>query len=362
MIYKRGKTYTSYIWQDGVRHTRALHTGNKRTAEQLDQQFKEELRQREFQLPQFNPSMAVAELYARFLAEGDPKPYHTDRAKFLLGFFGEMQVGRITRNDVIRYRRMRHQEFVARQTKPGRKLTETTVNRDIEALRRIFFWAVDEGILQHNPLARAPMVRERRTRKRILSFGDEQLFLAQAAIHLGRITVAALDTGMRRGEIFAQLWEHIDFQRGVLSVTHSKTAEGEHREIPLTRRLQALLERDRQPSGLVFTYGGAPLHRIKTAWAATIRRAGISYLRFHDLRHTFNSRLVEVEVIEDVRKELMGHSHGGDVHSLYTHVEMPALRTAIRRLDAWQEVQIAELAAINDAPVEQQESQPATQP
>jgi integrase len=342
-LYKRGGTYTSFVWRDGVRHIRALHTGNKRIAEQLDRQHQDEVFEQQYHQPQFEPSMTFAKVYALFLAEGDVKPYHLDRAKFLLGFFGDLGVGRITRNDVIRYRKMRHEEFRARQSDPDRKLSDTTVNRDIEAIRRILFWAVDEGIIEHNPLARAPMVRERRKKRPVMSFAEEQQFLAEAAPHMVRIVVAALDTGMRRGEIFAQLWEDIDFDRNVLSVTHSKTPEGEHREIPLTRRLRTVLETSRQPSGLIFTFKGAPLRRIKTAWAATIRRAGIAYYRFHDLRHAFNSRLVEAGVIADVRKELMGHSHGGDVHSIYTHVELPTLRDAIARLDAWHSAKVSSL-------------------
>ncbi len=50
----------------------------------------------------------------------------------------------------------------------------------------------------------------------------------------------ALDTGMRRGEITSQKWEDVDFSQKVLSVTHSKTPEGESREIPLTERLYAV--------------------------------------------------------------------------------------------------------------------------
>jgi integrase len=107
----------------------------------------------------------------------------------------------------------------------------------------------------------------------------------------------------------------------------------------------------RKPSGIVFTYEVAtihpvdgnlvrkidhrPIHRIKTAWKGALRRAGIPHYRFHDLRHTFNSRLAEIGIIADVRKELMGHSGGGDVHSMYTHIELPTLRDAIQRLEAW---------------------------
>jgi integrase len=179
------------------------------------------------------------------------------------------------------------------------------------------------------------MPRARKCRRPILGWDDEQTLLQACSPHLARIIVAALDTGMRRGEITHQLWEDVDLSRGVLSVTHSKTAEGEQREIPLTDRMRSLLAPGRQTSGPVFTFKGEPITRIKTAWAGAIRRAGIPRLRFHDLRHTFNTRLLELGILTDVRKSLMGHSSGEDVHSIYTHVELPLKRKAINALNSW---------------------------
>jgi integrase len=184
-----------------------------------------------------------------------------------------------------------------------------------------------------------PMVRERRKPRPILTLAEEGKLLGAAAPHLRTIIIAALDTGMRRGELLSERWEHVDFNRKLLAVTHSKTAGGETREIPFTARLAELLTACQKPEGLVFTFKGRPLHRIKTAWKAAVRRAGIRYLRFHDLRHTFNTRLMEAGVVQDVRKALMGHSSGEEVNSLYTHVELPVKREAIRKLEAWVEAE-----------------------
>ncbi|MBK7926491.1 MAG: tyrosine-type recombinase/integrase [Bryobacterales bacterium] len=107
-----------------------------------------------------------------------------------------------------------------------------------------------------NPLARLKMARERRTRRQVLSVEEEQKLLTAASPHLKPIITAALDTGMRRGEITGQLWEHIDFPRKLLFVTKSKTPEGESREIPLSARLLDWLAEHQQPSGPVFGYRG----------------------------------------------------------------------------------------------------------
>src|ERR1019366_2006391 len=103
----------------------------------------------------------------------------------------------------------------------------------------------------------------------------------------------------------------------------------------VTGRMFDLLSANKKDSGLIFTFKDKPLHRIKTAWKAAIRRAKIRPCRFHDLRHSFNCRLLEAGVMQEVRKTLMGHSSGEDVHSTYVHIELPAKREAIRKLEVW---------------------------
>ena len=63
--------------------------------------------------------------------------------------------------------------------------------------------------------------------------------------------------------------------------------------------------------------------------------SGIRPMRFHDLRHTFNTRLMEAGVLAEVRMVLMGHSVAAKVHALYTHVELPAKREAIGKMEDW---------------------------
>jgi integrase len=324
-LFKRGNVYWSYVWEDGIRHARSTGISNRRLAEQIDQKHKEEIRLKSGQLPDLKPKMLFAELAGRFLDQGSPKEWHRDRLKVLLPFFSTIEIGGITKGLVRRYRDKRHSE---------KQLTETTVNRDIECLRHLLYWAVDEGILAANPIARIRLERERRKKKPVLSLTEEAQLLGAAAPHLRDITIFALDTGMRRGEILNQTWEDVDFERRLLNVTHSKTPEGEAREIPLTERVLDLLSGRKKDSGLIFTFEGKPIGSLKTGWKAAIRRAGVRYIRFHYLRHTFNTRLLELSVPREVRMALLGHTFG-DTHESYEHVELPIKREAIRRLEVW---------------------------
>ena len=325
-LYKRGSIYWAYVTIDGVRHYRTTGTGNRKIAESIGRKFEEELVSRAAGLTELRPEMTFAELSARFLADGDVKLYHKDRLKVLLPFWGDIQLRSITKSTIRAYRleRLKH-----------KKLTETTLSHDLAVVRHLLFWALDEGLIAFNPLTRLRLARSRKRRRPLLSWTEEQSLLAQAAPHLNPIILAAVDTGLRRGELLHQQWEDVDLSRGLLSVSHSKTAQGEQREVPLTDRLRCMLAVCQQPSGLVFTFKNHSINQIKTAWKAALRRSGIRPLRFHDLRHTFNTRLLELGVIADVRKALMGHSLGDDPHALYSHVELPTKRKAIETLNGW---------------------------
>jgi integrase len=329
-LFKRGGVYWSYVYVQGVRHARSTQTGNRRTAEQIDQKHKEEIRLKATLCPELAPTMPFAELAAKFLGAGTAKAWHKERLKILLPYFADHPIGKINKSAIRQFRTERHKR---------KKLTETTVNRDIECLRHFLYWAVDEGILPANPIARIRLERERRKKKPVLSPAEEALLLPAASPHLRDITIVALDTGMRRGEILHQLWEDMDFPRRLLYVTHSKTPEGEAREIPLTTRVFTLLSGMRKDKGLIFTFGGQPIQSLKTGWKTAIRRAGIRHIRFHYLRHTFNTRLLELSVPREVRMALLGHTFG-DTHESYEHVELPMKREAIRKLDAWRESEL----------------------
>ena len=327
-LFKRGNKWWAYVWIDGIRHHKSTGTSNRRQAETIERQFRDELNEARHRLPQLKPEMTFGELTAHFIASGMGKPHALDRLKHLLPFFADMQLMNINTSAIRKYRQERHRE---------RALTAATVNRDLSVLRRILYWGVEEGYLASNPLGRLRMERERRTKRPVLSLREEQLLLAAAPEHLQRIIRCALHTGMRRGEILRQRWEDIDFDNRILHVSHSKTPEGEAREIPLTNQLFEMLFAHRRLQGPVFTYDGDAIKVIKTTWASSLRRSGIRHFRFHDLRHTANTRMMLAGVLQEVRREILGHSsqRSRDINDRYTQIELPEKREAIRKLEAW---------------------------
>ena len=343
-LFKRGSIWHAYVWIDGVRHHKSTGTSNRRQAETIQRQFHNELNERRHRLPQLKPEMTFGELTAHFIAAGMGKPHSLDRLTHLLPFFSEMPLLDINTSAIRKYRQERNKQ---------RTLSAATVNRDLSVLRRVLYWAVEEGYLAANPLGRLRMERERRTKRPVLSLREEQLLFAASPVHLQQIILCALHTGMRRGEILSQRWEDIDFDNRILHVSHSKTPEGEAREIPLTSRLYELLKANRHHRGPVFTYEGDAIKVFKTTWASSLRRSGIRHFRFHDLRHTANTRMMLAGVLQEVRREIIGHSsqRSRDVNDRYTQIELPEKRDAIRKLEVWLDGQMLLLQRGEAAPL-----------
>lgn len=165
----------------------------------------------------------------------------------------------------------------------------------------------------------------------------------------------ALDTGMRQGELFALRWEDVNFEKQVIYVNESfrfvKVAEGKKRVgkftdtktksssrvIPLPERTAEFLKAHRvkqqekfdrleltmTDQSLIFsTASGRPfdsrniLKRIKTIY----KHMGIEEKNFHDLRHTYATRLFELGEQPKTVQVLLGHSNVNVTMSTYTHI------------------------------------------
>ena len=216
-LFKRGTIWWSYFYRDGTRYQQSTGTANRREAELIEAKLKAEVTNRRFQIVQVDSQITVGDLATRFLASNAVRDHHPYRLRMLLPFFGDIPVVRLTKPLTEEFRKRRQAED---------SVKDATVNRDLSTLRHVLYWAVTEHLLVANPLARLRLPRERRTMKPVLSVAEEQLLLPAAPAHLRRMIIAALDTGMRHGEITSQRWEDIDLSRKLLFVSHRRRRTG----------------------------------------------------------------------------------------------------------------------------------------
>ncbi|MBX3647167.1 MAG: tyrosine-type recombinase/integrase [Rhodocyclaceae bacterium] len=174
-----------------------------------------------------------------------------------------------------------------------RMRANATVVRYLAALSHVLSVSVKEwGWLEVNPVANVRKPKEERGRERFLSDNERQRLLDAAVVYgpsFYTLIVLALSTGMRRGEMLSLRWSQIDFQRG--RITLLKTKNGEIRVVPLAGKAHELLLQlakvRKIDCELVFSgeVAGRPFCMQKP-WYASLKAAGISNFRFHDLRHS----------------------------------------------------------------------------
>src|SRR5262249_1460824 len=184
----------------------------------------------------------------------------------------------------------------------------SSVNRECARLRAIFRKAVEWDILEKSPMEKLKFFKEH-ARTRFLTVEEcERLIHACIAPHIRNLVVSALRTGLRQSELFNLRWRDVDFSTGLILVADSKN--GESRHVPMDDTVRALLASipHRQPEDWVFSNSsGQRLRDIRCGFQNAVKRAGLSNLRFHDLRHCFASRWVQEGGNLYVLKALLEH-------------------------------------------------------
>ena len=226
------------------------------------------------------------------------------------------------------------ERFVAKRLKGG--ALKSTINRDLSCLKKMCNKAVDWGYLTENPALKIKQFPEYdNCRNRVLSDAEESGLLESCSEHVRSMVLISLNTGMRRGEIFNLQWNQVDFTNRLIRV--EKTKSGKIRYIPMNDDLVSILERlqsvgSHVPFVFLNPQSGKPFTTIKTGFNAACRRAEIEDLRFHDLRRTFATRILQRGADIETVKELLGH-HSVLVTQRYTHSNVEAKRYAVDLLN-----------------------------
>jgi integrase len=175
---------------------------------------------------------------------------------------------------------------------------------------------------------------------RWLTSEEEEQLMAASSPWLREIMVFALNTGMRQGEILNLQWQDVDFARGTLIVMKSKN--GTRRTIPLNTKVFDLLAAKQSTSGAsrgqVFrTPLGNELQvrYLVREFCEARNRANIPDFRFHDMRHTFATRLVQRGVDLYKVQRLLGHKTS-TMTQRYAHHSPESLREGVNVLDECQ--------------------------
>jgi integrase len=210
-----------------------------------------------------------------------------------------------------------------------------TVNREFALLRCVFNVAIRDGKTERNPVTKLGMLREPSGRVRYLTDDEEGRLMKALATDVERQRVTVLvQTGLRKSEFLGLRWKDVDLKAGMLTIPRSKN--GEMRHVPLTSTVRSIigsLPRALNGTTLVFpnSEGKQDLRWPEKTVPAALADAQIEDFRFHDLRHTFASRLAMEGVDLLTIKELGGWKTLSMVQR-YAHLSPGHRHTAIERL------------------------------
>jgi integrase len=223
-----------------------------------------------------------------------------------------------------------------KRTRKDEGRSEVTSNRELACLKNLFTMAMKWGKASENPVKQVRLFREDNGRTRFLTEEEEACLLEHCRAELRSIMIAVLHTGFRKSELLSLTWSNVDFRHRLITVEAAYAKNGEARSVPMTSMLTETLKTFRingDPVAPVFRARDGSWYRdISTAFATAVRRAEIVDFTFHDLRHTFTSRLIMAGVDLTTVKELMGHKHIA-MTLRYAHLAPGHKRSAIAVLD-----------------------------
>lgn len=253
-------------------------------------------------------------------AKTNKKSWHDDEliCKAIKAHFKGKRLADISPMDVERFKKVRR-ETPTRHDEPR---SAATVNRELTILSRVLALAVDAGHINENPCRRVRRFKEDNARVRFLSDDEDARLLKQIGERepLRSVVIFALNTGLRRGEIFSLRWSEVDWSRNFIHVTNTKT--GRSRIVPLNERTHAVLQQRQQKSQCEFVFvsrrTGTRLRNLRNGFGKACEDAKVTNFHFHDLRHTFASRLADAGVDAFTIAELLGHSTL-EMTKRYTH-------------------------------------------
>jgi integrase len=286
------------------------------------------------------------------------------RAVKLKEFFGQRAIRDITPMLIEKFK----SELRKSDSRYKRPFSPATINRYLQVLSRVLSMAYENGIVDGNPMSRVKRLREPEPRQRYLNqFSDneeEQLMKALAVYgeHVAALAELDLEVGMRLGELLNARWADVDEIGQYISITLTKNDKP--RLVPLTARALGILKRLRQDAPdeeRIFDpkRTGRKRRQLMVCFERAVKDAGISNFHFHDLRHTFATRLRAANVHEYDIADLLGHSttpgetRNTKVTRGYAHGVPKRLRDAVNSLEE------GKLAILEGAPTSRQVAQSA---
>jgi len=221
----------------------------------------------------------------------------------MLGWFRDRAADSVTPQEIERH----FEESIERE-----QWAPSTVNHYRSLLSLTYRLAIRNGKASSNPARATRHRREDNSRVRYLTPEEETKLRAVLETdwpsHIQELDLA-LHTGLRLSEMYGLNWQDVDIARRLLQVRRGKNGEARYARLNSVafKALGDLLKRSDGTGPVVRNLAGEPLASPRYWFEKAIRKAGLADFHWHDLRHTFASRLTMAGVGLRAVQDALGH-------------------------------------------------------
>lgn len=314
-------------WRDEFGRRRRRFVGTEEAARRMDAELRANGAQARATLANYRTSAAIdlstaIDLYLAHLS-GSPvtKLYQSERLHHAATRMANPRITDVTPKLLEEYSTARRQE-----------LAPSSLIKEHQLLKTLFRFLTERWYLPASPAEALETTGLPRSSGRAITHAEEWRILISCTERIRTKFLCALDAGLRQGECNRLRQNHLNFDLGMVDVWSTKTRTD--RRIPLTPRLQVALETlsaGLAPDALLFARAGRKVKKGHDALKLIRPKARVQF-RFHDLRHTFASRLASavarIGLDARITAHLLGHApkHTTD---LYVHFTPEQLHDAI---------------------------------
>ncbi|WGM00949.1 site-specific integrase [Arsenophonus nasoniae] len=374
-----GNWYCDFVEPGGKRIRRCLNTTDKKQAQELYDQLKAEA-WRISKLGEI-PDHTFDEACLRWINEkGHKRSLDDDRTKiaFFLTYFSGKSLSSLTENNIMQAvakmpNRKHRQIWEARQDAALRKglpvpdyvekpVSAATRSQHLSFMRGLLKMAADEW----KWIEKAPVIKVRKPisrRIRWLTQNEASTLIKCMPESFRHIVIFALATGLRRSNIIDLEWSQVDMQRKVAWIHPENAKAGRAIGVALNdTACKVLRDQIGRHNRYVFVHtkakhkaGGGKTPEVRklrvddnSAWKTGLKRSGIKDFRFHDLRHTWASWLVQAGVPLSALQE-MGGWESIEMVRRYAHLSPSHLTEHAKKIDEALGNDVTNLALLNNA-------------
>lgn len=276
--------------------------------------------------------------------------------RYFIPVFGHIPLEKISHLYIL--------DFIDKLKEKG--LKHTTINMMIQSFKSMLEVAVDWKLIKENPAKDIKNLKEEHKEVEVYT-NDEVMTLFEALDHdkphYRILFKLAVTTGMRKGELLALKWDNVDLEEGTIHVKETVShlnkqfifkepkTKNSVRTISLPQFMIDELkqyhlhckktrfkmgELYKNPHNLLFhTINGNPItsSNISQKWKALTEQAGLKYIKFHALRHTSATILINQGLPAKIISSRLGHANVMTTLNIYAHALREADETAAQKID-----------------------------